>query len=456
MSDILKQIYNNCDPKKPAEAEYYVDCSVARGNASALAQEFQRNLELVNGHLCFLFSGHIGCGKSSELAELSRILSHASSPRKRYFPVLVNLSDYLDDYDVAPSDVQLAIVSELAAALHEGAQVNLKDNYFVKRFEEIKRFFFSDREVSEGELNLGIVKSKLQRLKTDPTARQNVRNALQSHLSTMKEEMNTVFHEARLKLRQIRVEPGQQAYEDFVLILDNLERIRKIDGFAEGEASHRELFVERYAQFTGMAAHVIYTMPLRLVRSADGPQLEQRYGPLFVLPMVKVMERGTRAPYEKGNMFLRELLQKRIENHKLDEVFTPDALDFLLTYSGGHMRNLMIFIQRACTYTDNAPIALAAAQRAIGQAVRTYSTSIPESHWIKLAQLERSADQQIPNSDEDYLRMLENLSVLEYVNGGSENNPFAPAEPWYAVNPIVRELQKFQSARKALDTPPLL
>ena len=41
--------------------------------------------------------------------------------------------------------------------------------------------------------------------------------------------------------------------------------------------------------------------------------------------------------------------------------------------------------------------------------------------------------------------MLENLSVLEYINGGVDD-PFALAEPWYAVNPIVRELQRFKAA----------
>jgi hypothetical protein len=50
--------------------------------------------------------------------------------------------------------------------------------------------------------------------------------------------------------------------------------------------------------------------------------------------------------------------------------------------------------------------------------------------------------------------MLENLNVLEYVNGGEENNPFEPIEPWYAVNPIVRELQKFKSAIKTLESTP--
>jgi hypothetical protein len=67
-----------------------------------------------------------------------------------------------------------------------------------------------------------------------------------------------------------------------------------------------------------------------------------------------------------------------------------------------------------------------------------------------LARLDLSTDQMILGGDDDYLKMLENLSVLEYINSVGGSDPFAPAEPWYAVNPIVRELQKFKAAVSAL------
>jgi hypothetical protein len=446
--DVLKHIYNACDPYSPATAEYYYDCSEARGS-TALAQEFQRHLAMANDYLCFLFSGHIGCGKSSELKHLESCLTNAAPPNKCYFPVLLNVSDYLDDYDASPIDILLAIVAELASTLRERAGVELKDNYFIQRINEVKEFFLSDVEINEGELDLGVAKAKIQRLKKDPTARQKVRAVLEPKMSTMLEEINTVFDEARLSLKKLKVGRHNQGCSDIVFILDNLERVRKIGNKGEGLESQRELFLERYTQLTGMKAHFIYTVPLRLARSSDGPQLEQRYGPLFVLPMIKVIERGTRQPYESGRNSLREMLQKRLGDTALTDAFAPEALEFLLTYSGGHTRNLMTFVQSACTYSDNLPISRSAMQKAIQQSVRTYSTAIPEHHWAKLAQLDRSPDQKIPNGDNDYLVMIENLSVLEYLNGGDEDI-FVVAEPWYAVNPIVRELQKFKAAATAL------
>jgi hypothetical protein len=446
MNEALKNIYNACDPYLPASSQYYFDCAEARGEA-AFAKFVCGHLKLADDHLCFLLSGHIGCGKSSELKMLERALTQVAPADDCYFPVLVDVSEYLDDYDVSVTDILLAIVTELADALRQKFRIELKDSYFTKRFNEIKQYFLSDVEINEGELELGLAKLKVQRLKKDPTARQKVRAILEPRMSTMLEEINLVFDEARLELKkQPRSGLLKQPWRDLVIILDNLEKIRKIGDVKEGLESQRELFLERYTQLSGMPAHFIYTVPLRLVRSSDGPQLEHRYGPLFVLPMIKVIERDTREPFDTGVASMQQILQKRLGGLKLEEVFSAEALEFPLTYSGGHVRNLMIFVQNACTYATALPISLGAAQKAIKQTVNTHSSSIPESHWEKLATLDLSADQRIPNGDEDYLKMPENLSILEYINGGDEN-VFAEAEPWYAVNPIVRELKKFNEAR---------
>jgi hypothetical protein len=396
----------------------------------------------------FSFFRHIGCGKSSELGQLWHALENPTPPCGRYFPILLNVSDYLDDFDASTTDILLAIITEMAGTLRQELNIELKDNYLVKRLNEVKEYFLSDVEINEGELSLWAAKLKIQRLKKDPEARRKVRAALEPKLSTMMEEINAAFDEARIKIKSLEVGEAEQPYSDLVMILDNLEKIRKISGVEEGLKSQRELFLERYTQLTGMNAHFIYTVPLRLVRSPDGPQLEHRYGPLFVLPMIKIHERDTRSPYEPGLESLRGLLQKRLGDIPMKDAFSPDALDFLLKYSGGHVRNLLTFIQNACTYANGIPIELAAVHRAVQQTVRTYSTAIPDGHWKKLTGVDGSSDQQIPNGDNDYLIMLENLSVLEYLDDGGDG-PFALAEPWYAVNPIVRELQRFKAAQNA-------
>ncbi len=452
MNEILKLVYNACDPQEAASSQYYLDCGEARGE-SALTDRFLGHLALASDYLCFLFSGHVGCGKSSELGRLPDRLKEPGPNQPSYFPILLDVSDYLDDFDTSLTDILLAIVTELAQTLRAELNIEIKDPYFTKRINEVKEFFLSDVEINEGELSLPGAKVKIQRLKRDPDARKKVRAALEPRLLTMLEAMNLVFDEARIAIKKFSDPTGKQPYADLVLILDNLEKINTFDKQTEqidSFQSQREFFLEGYTQLTGLDVHVIYTVPLRLARSIDGPKLKQRYDQLLVLPMIKVIDRDTGQPFEAGLECLRKILQKRVGGHPIGDVFEPDALEFLLKYSGGHVRNLMTFVQNACTYTDETPIPIAAAQRAVQQSVRTYSTAILKDHWNKLAALDLSTDKKIDNGDEAFLAMLENLSILEYVNGGSDG-PFE-AEPWCAVNPVVRELQKFKAAIQQLST----
>lgn len=449
MDEILRLVYNACDPHEAATSEYYLDCGEARGD-SALTDQFLKHLELANDHLKVLFSGHVGCGKSSELVRLRDRLKNPGDSHRRYFPILLDVSEYLDDFDASLTDILLAIVTELAQTLRDDLGIDIKDKYFAKQFDEIKGFL-GDVEIKEGEVGLSWLKVKLQRLKRDPDARKKVRDALKPRLSNILEEINIVFAKARVEVKKIDVPMGQQTYDDIVLILDNLEKINTFDEQTDSFKSQREFFLEGYTQLTGLDVHVIYTVPLRLARSIDGPKLRQRYDQLLVLPMIKVIDRDTGQPFETGLECLRKILQRRIADHAIGDVFEPDALNVLLKYSGGHVRNLMTFVQNACTYTDQTPIPIAAAERAVRQSVRTYSTAIQKDHWDKLAQLDLSTDKKIDNGDEAFLVMLENLSILEYMNGGSEG-PFEAAEPWCAVNPVVRELQKFKAAIQQLST----
>ena len=445
---LLSRLYQACAPKAPASVDQYVDCAAARGSG-ALTQELLNHLARAQDYRCFLFSGHVGCGKSSELEALRRALASPDGQRDGacYFPVFLDVSDYLDDFDVSVVDILLAIVSELASALRIELGIELKDGYFSDRLNELKSLLLSDVELRDGDLTLGIAKLKVQRLKQNDVARQQVREALLPRMSTMLDEINHVFDEARQRLAELAVKRGLPPWRDIVLILDNLEKIRKLSDEAEGTASHRNLFIDRNSQLTGLKTHVIYTEPLRLVRSADGPQLNSRYDHVFVLPMVKVCERVSRRPYLPGMAALRELLQKRVGERPLDEVIAPEALDFLLTYSGGNVRHLIGLIQQACADATFIPIPLPVARRAVRGLVSTYSTAIPEAHWARLARLDLSIDQRIPNGEPDYLTMLENLSVLEYLNGGGEADPFVESMPWYAAHPIVRELAPFKDER---------
>jgi hypothetical protein len=127
----------------------------------------------------------------------------------------------------------------------------------------------------------------------------------------------------------------------------------------------------------------------------------------------------------------------------LGSAVDDDALEFLIQCSGGHTRQLLTFLRQAATLTDKAPIGLRVAQQAIEDTVSLYGR-MPRAYWPKLAELELSLDQDIDTADEDIRKMLQQLIVLEYRNGGEREAPSIPQ--WYAVHPIVRALRPFKAA----------
>jgi hypothetical protein len=460
MSEILDKIFQACNPLKSATSEFYVDCREARGG-DAFVRTFLENLkrcgtiESGNGKkgdfLYFLFSGHSGCGKSSDLVYLTQKLKTNCFDNTQYFPIYLDVSEYLDDFDVSTTDILLAIVTELAATLKEELDIELQDTYFQGRLSELKEFFLSDVEISEGDIGIFGSKVKVKRLQTNQEGRQKVREALRLKTSSMLTEINLLFEKARREIRKKTCGETSLKYSDIVIILDNLEKIQRFENAAEGLPSHERLFIDNYAQLTALETHIIYTVPLRLVRSHLGKRLSNYYNEPFVLPMVKTFDRKTRKPFEIGVKALQDILQKRFGTVPVTDAFESDALEFLIKYSGGSIRDLIRFVRNSIAQIEQFPIKLTHAKNSLKSNIQIYSTGIPEGHWEKLAQVDLSPDQTFPNDDEDYRDMLANQSLLEYINGGNEDI-WEEVAPWYAVNPIVRELRQFKSAKGAIQT----
>lgn len=451
-TDILTTLYRACNPLLPATPEFYVDCSEARGS-NAFTKQFCKDLGMADTKLKRLFSGHIGSGKSSELQHLRGTLSeHAAiTPHKRYFSVLMDANEYLNEADVAVTDILLAIVAEISDAFRTELGISLEDKYFKKRWDEVKNLFLSPVELSEGEFSpVPNLKVKFKQMQTDPELRKKVRERLREQTASLLDEINLIITAARLELKKHSTASEITPYEDMVLILDNFEKMNHLAGHAEGAPSHKALFIDNAREFLKLDVHLVLTVPLTLARSEG--QLASVYGKApFVLPMIKAEEREKHQRYQPGHDKMRDIVQRRMGKTPLDAVFDADALDFLITYCGGDIRGLMAYAQQAATEVDQPPIDLSAAHRALRQTIAYKTAAIRPGQWRKMAELERSPNQQIDNEDEDYRKMLQDVNIVEYLNGVDSASPFDHAECWYAVHPIIRQASSFKLALADLD-----
>ncbi len=301
MDAILKQLLNACHPLLPAEPDQYVDLTNVRGGdvfIQQICQDFDESTESITA----LFTGHLGSGKSSELEHLAHeLLRHGPNCyHKRYFPIVINVLDYLDVFDSSLLEILHAIVAEISAELHEKEGIGLKAGYFEKRWEEIRSLLFSDVEVKKIDIPLWKGKVEIGLKQADRKTRTEVRNHLEPQMPSLISEINTLLIDVRNRLAMHNPQDGGPKYDNIVLIVDNMERIRQVAGKSQGDESERALFVDGATQLNALRANIIYTIPLGLVRSIE-PQLEALYGRKpFILPNVKTFTRENHLRFQPG------------------------------------------------------------------------------------------------------------------------------------------------------------
>ena len=442
--DILQMLYNNCDPDQPADLPFYLDCSTSRGNVGELDRTV-RELNFARQPLHLLFTGHSGCGKSSELLALRRKLEDQKTPdgRHRYFIVRFKALEYLNTYDVYTWDILWAVMAEFVSQVYDRTGVRLEDAYLERRWKDIRKFFVSDMELAQTEISLPGVKTRLQFKSGDKKTLDELRLSDRPKINTILLEINSLFDKTRVALRE-------RGFDDILLILDDLEKIERFEEFSQGADSHRELFIERKAIFTGLKAHLIITIPLPLARSC-GPQLYNLYQkhPL-ILPMIKVTERDGLTPYEAGCGHLRGIIERRLYGRSVTETFTEEALSYLFHYSGGHIRQMLRLIQDACLNANALPVVGADVLQALNSVRAIYDGAMREDWVVRLAELQRDPNRYFDISLPDSPEMLEQNMVMEYVNGDKHISGGVQALPWYAVHPAARELPRFKACLERL------
>jgi len=106
-----KKLFNVFDPTEalPPNDPRYVECNAVRGSVGLL-NVLADSIRLSDKRTCQLLSGHRGCGKTTELFRLRRLLRQDVS----YAVVYCEATDYIDLADaVEYTEVLLAVVQQL-------------------------------------------------------------------------------------------------------------------------------------------------------------------------------------------------------------------------------------------------------------------------------------------------------------------------------------------------------
>ena len=436
LAKTLKDVFNTANPIPLQSGDSrYVDCTAVRGNEDAVTLMFNAISWSDQPATAQLFTGHRGCGKSTELFRLKKRLEDAG-----YAVIYFGADEAIDVEDVVYSDVLVAIAQQVFSGL-QTLHVKLDDDLLNDVFAWFAEVVYEKANTKEFQAELGaefslgtpqlllplaqLLAKITGQLKTGVESRQQIRSRLDPQIAHLIERINLLIQRGVGTLRK-------QGKQGLVIIVDNLDRIpfRKLDA---ARSNHDALYIEHGEQLRSLRCHLVYTVPIANLYSKNVKVLTGIFPDCRVLPMIKT-HTPQNQPCPEGLAVLRRILAERID---LAEVFEEQALEALCAESGGHPRILMTLVRYACEYAANRfprPIDANAAERAISRFTSEYSRSVPEEYFPLLVKVFRAKK---CDNDDAYRDMLHNLIVLEYMNG---------LEPWHDVHPSVQRLVKFRSA----------
>ena len=445
----LRAFYQATNPSKTIvfdnveDQKLYIDFSSVRGGK--IIEELRDNISFFSPYepTCQLFTGHIGCGKSTELLQLKLELE-----KENFYVVYFESSQDLEMADVDIGDFLLAVARHVSQSL-----VDIK----LSEPGKLKELLIGAWKVLNSEI-IGI-KAKLPigdvgfnldgdkfslsvgigeittRTKGDAMLRERLNQYLAPQKGKLLEAINTELLEPAIKKLKQRGKNG------LVVIVDNLDRI---DSRAKpwGRPQQEYLFIDQSEYLTKLHCHVVYTMPLALKFSNDYNNLTQRFPEEpRVLPMVPVHHKDGSYD-EAGIQLMRHMVLARAfpnldANERLSKITlifdTPESLDRLCQISGGHVRDLLRLLNNWIQRQRKLPLQKQTLEALIRSRRNEMTMQICEEEWELLRQVRIRKK---VGGDRDYQKLIHSRLVFEYRNYHGES--------WFDVNPILIESEELK------------
>ncbi|WP_299486202.1 ATP-binding protein [Acaryochloris sp. IP29b_bin.137] len=451
------QFFKACNPSKPlilaneGDRPYYINFTQARTSrpgSVSLMDELYRTITRNDDPTHQLFTGHIGCGKSTELRKLQYDLEQAG-----FHVVYLDSTEDLVMTDVDISDLLLTVARQISKSLAT-ADIHLDPQGFQNLLQKTWTLLNSDVDLSgsatlptplpgigsvtasvgptgETSIDLGIAKLSA-RLKNNPSARARLRQHLEPQTDNLLELINQELLAPATQALQAR------GYKGLVAIVDSLDRLENTQERNQAEY----IFVTRGEKLRQLNCHMVYTTPLVLCFSNSIAPLSDRFGGVpKVLPMARVQNRDG-IHHSDGIDLLKQLILARAfpklspaeRPEYLSEIFDhPETCDRLCLVSGGHIRNLLVLLY-GCLQKQDPPLDRDTLEDVISVQRDALVRAIQAQEWELLNQVKA---QKAVVGEEGYHTLLRSLFVFEYRDEKGT---------WFGLNPILAEAQQFAAS----------
>lgn len=426
------------DALSPDDDKLMVDLSKARGKYKTARLLGKLNIVGNSGlpendeikPQYILFGGHIGCGKTTELKRLEQDLARSD----RYFTLFIDIQKEIDHSNLKYSDLLIAIGKVLVEKLDQEcvpidtvfltpliqwAQEKINQKVYESGFEAK---FASGAKAEAGLPFLVSLFAKLTTsIRTNSTYKTEIRETVRNHFSQLADEFNKLIRHAEERCR----EHGKG--RKLLFIVDGTDRLPMDDA--------QKFFNGDVAQLRNIRAHFIYCTKSRFL---DMDANAAQYFDIERLPMIKLSNKVGTIKYEEAWDALRLFVRRRVDF----EYFNQDlkVVDYLIEYSGGHLRHLIRLLDDCVTFTyGEQAIDEDIAREAVELLTSEMNRLIEPDDFHVLAQID-AGDNTVKPRTTTTMRLLENLLILEY-NGY-----------WWRSHPVIRLLPQYQKSLNALSS----
>lgn len=356
----------------------------------------------------YFFSGHRGCGKSTELRRL------AANPavQNRYWPIHFTIRDEADINDLDFKDILLAVGSRMYRAYRAAGnrlpkklleELENWQGQITKEVKTVQSGRYGGMEVDAG-LDAVFANMALK-LKLEPVTRTELRQVFQRNVTELIDLINKIA--AAIQSQENRLP---------LILIDDLDK--------PDLAQAKEIFSDRREVMLQPNCAIVYTVSSALFYSQEFEAIRDR---AIFLPNVKLHQPGQHGDHDpQGYWTMRMFIHRRM----IPSLMTDDALEKAIGYSGGVFRELARLMRSAigrARRRNSTQIELADVEYA-GAEIRNEYRRILDAADVSFLK-EILHHNQLRNHQR--LRpLLQLLALLEYRNG----------ENWCDVHPTLLEL----------------
>lgn len=355
---------------------------------------------LSDAYIKIIFSGHRGCGKSTEL---HRFQAEIDDPN-RYCSIFIDMEKEVEITTFEPEDLFITLIAKLIERLKKEA-VNidtpqlgdllkewLSDTEILKELKNAYQLDLSS-EVEAGAGFLGFLKlrSSLKALfSSSSSTMKKIRETVRKNPHSLVDRLNLALDDARQGL----TEAGRG--KDILFVIDGFEKM-KYEIF-------ERLFILDSSLLQALNSNILFTVPINSfynISSSASADFFQTH----ILPMIPVSD--TSRP------LLAQVITRRLDEQRF---FDADVLGFCVEQSGGCPRQLLRIVNKAIVRSRGERITDAIAREVCHQ--------LGQEMWDKLdsAHRELLRNKSYASADRKALDLLFSLAVLKY-NGSREVNP---------------------------------